>query len=59
MTEAEYQSKLASYKTSDAPLEIKEAAIKELQDAHLTVTDLAVQQYIDGQPDNSDVLTQE
>jgi len=55
MTEFEIKQKIEQCKVSDAPVRTKEAAIKELE-AKLTSSQIiAKQQYIEAQPDISDI----
>ena len=58
MTELEIRKKIEQYRVSDAPVHIKEAAIKELERKLTTSTEIAKQQYIEGLPDISDIGNQ-
>jgi len=55
MTEFEIRKKIEQYRVSDAPVHIKEAAIKALEAKLLPSDYEARQQYVDGLPDISDI----
>ena len=55
MTEYEIRRKIEQYRVSDAPVHIKEAAIKALEAKLLPSDYEAKQQYIEGLPDTSDM----
>lgn len=51
MTPLEFDAKLASYQTSDAPIEVKQEAIKLLYNYYVQSTDVAMEQYLESQAD--------
>ena len=55
MTEYEIRRKIEQYRVSDAPVHIKEAAIKELEFKLIASDEVAKQQYLEGLPDISDI----
>ncbi len=55
MTEYEIRKKIEQYKLSDAPIEIREKAIRELEAKLVSSHELAKQQYLEGLPDISDI----
>lgn len=56
MTRAEIEKKIEQYKLSDAPIEVKEAAIKKLEGVLCSSSvDIAKQQFIEGQSDLDDI----
>ena len=54
MTEYEIQCKIDQYQVSDAPLEVKQAAIEKLEAKLVSALDVVRQQITDSQPDLSD-----
>ena len=56
MTKYEIQQKIEQYRVSDAPVHVKEAAIKALEAKLLPSDHEARKQYIEGLPDTSDML---
>ena len=55
MTEIEIQRKIEQYRVSDAPVHVKEAAIRELENKLISSTALAQQQYLESLPDIDDI----
>lgn len=55
MTEYDINKRIEAYKVSDAPIEVKEKAIRELLAKLVTNDAEAQQQYADGLPDTSDI----
>ena len=55
MTEFKIRKKIEQYRVSDAPIHIKDAAIKELEAKLYTSDEVACQQYADAAPDLSDI----
>jgi len=55
MTEYEIRKKIEQYRVSDAPIHIKEAAIKKLESKLLPDDYEARKQYIEGLPDTDDL----
>jgi len=55
MIEYEIRRKIEQYRVSDAPIHVKEAAIKALEAKLLPSTYEAHKQYIEGLPDISDI----
>jgi len=55
MIEFEIRKKIERYRVSDAPIHIKDAAIKELEAKLHTSDEVARQQYADAAPDLSDI----
>ncbi len=55
MTEYEIHKKIEQYKLSDAPIEVREKAIRELEAKLVSSHEVAKQQYLDGLPDTSDI----
>lgn len=49
MTKLEFDAKLASYQTSDAPPEVKQKAIQDLLNLYTQSTDAAMAQYLESQ----------
>jgi len=55
MTELEIRKKIEQYRVSDAPVHVKEAAIKALEAKLLPSDHEAKQQYTEGLSDTSDM----
>jgi len=55
MTKYEIQRKIEQYRASNAPIHIKEAAIKALESKLIASDEIAKQQYIEGLPNISDM----
>jgi len=55
MTKYEIQRKIEQYRVSDAPIHVKEAAIKALESKLIASDYEARKQYIEGLPDISDM----
>jgi len=55
MTESDIRKKIEQYRVSDAPIHVKEAAIKELEQKLICNDQEARTQYIEGLPDTSDM----
>jgi len=55
MTVSEIQTKITRIQVSDAPTEVKEAAIRKLENNLKSTIDIAKQQYLDAAPDINDI----
>ena len=55
MTEYEIRQKIEQYRVSDAPVHIKENAIKELEAKLHTSSEIAYKMYQESLPDTSDI----
>jgi len=55
MTEYEIRQKIEQYRVSDAPVHIKEAAIRELEKKLSSSVEIAYNMYLEALPDTSDI----